>query len=117
MDRLDDLVTTQLIDRLLAPERLSAILQALSARRAEKSVAVDDRIKGSEMRAQEADDRLRRLYKLVEDGMAKMNDMLKERLTALKANSRRHGRHWTAPLVPIARRSRYLMSRSTPSVS
>ena len=39
-----------------------------------------------EKEAHEADERLRRLYKLVEDGVAEMDDILKDRITALKAD-------------------------------
>lgn len=84
MDRLDDLVTNQLIDRLLAPERLERILASLAARRAERSGAIDERIKALARNAEDADERLRRLYKLVEDGLAEMDDVLKDRITALK---------------------------------
>ena len=84
MDKLDGLVTTHLIDRLLTPDRLTTILEVLAARRAEKSVAVDERISALEARAVEADDRLRRLYKMVEDGLAAMVDIVKDRNTALK---------------------------------
>ncbi len=85
MDRLDDLVTTQLIDRLLATERLELLLAALASRRADKSIAVDERIRALDQRTAEADERLRRLYKLVEDGLAELDDVLKDRITALKA--------------------------------
>ena len=85
MDTLNHLVTTHLIDRLLAPDRLAIVLEALAERRAEKSVAVDDRIKGLEALAAEANDRLRRLYKMVEDGIAEMDGILKDRITTLKA--------------------------------
>jgi site-specific DNA recombinase len=48
-------------------------------------VAVDARIKALEERAAEAEDRQRRLYKMVEDGIAELDDILKDRITALKA--------------------------------
>ena len=75
----------QLIDRLLAPERPEAILATLLARRAERSAAVDERIVALEQRAAEADDRLRRLYRMVEDGVADLDDLLKDRLAVLKS--------------------------------
>ena len=84
MDRLDDLVTTHLLDRLLTPGRLTELLSALAARRAEKLVAVDARLRDLERHIDDANDRLRRLYKLVEDGFADMDDILKGRITALK---------------------------------
>jgi DNA invertase Pin-like site-specific DNA recombinase/uncharacterized coiled-coil protein SlyX len=85
MDKLDGLVTTHLLDRLLTPERLTTILAALAARRADKKGAFDARIKALEERAAEAEDRLRRLYKMVEDGIAELDNILKDRITALKA--------------------------------
>ena len=86
MDKLDHLVTSHLVDRLLAPDRLEQLLAAVAARRAERSAAVDERIAGLQARADEADERLRRLYKMVEDGVAEMDDLLKDRIAALKAD-------------------------------
>jgi site-specific DNA recombinase len=83
MDKLDDLVTEHLIDRLLDPARLSDLLSSLAARRAVKSAAIDERISGLEARAGEAEVRLRRLYKLVEDGLAEMDEILKARILEL----------------------------------
>jgi len=40
MDKLDGLVTENLVPRLLEPERLAAILTALTIRRAEKAESV-----------------------------------------------------------------------------
>jgi site-specific DNA recombinase len=85
MDKLDGLVTSHLLDRLLAPERLTTLLEALAVRRAERSVAVDARITALQANAVEAEERLRRIYKMVEDGVAEMDDILKDRITALKA--------------------------------
>ena len=84
MDKLDRLVTGQLIDRLLAPERLSEILSALAERRDAKSRLADERVRELERLRSEAEDRLRRLYKLVEDGVSDLDDILKARISALK---------------------------------
>src|SRR5262245_45330029 len=54
----------------------------LAARRAERTVAVDARIKVLEECATNADDRLRRLYKIVEDGIAELDESLKDPITA-----------------------------------
>jgi site-specific DNA recombinase len=51
-----------------------------------KSAAVEERIGVLEREAQESNERLRRLYKLVEDGVTEMDDILKGRITALKAD-------------------------------
>ncbi|MGE3702886.1 MAG: recombinase family protein, partial [Hyphomicrobiaceae bacterium] len=86
MDRLDSLVTTHLVDRLLEPDRLTALLASLAGRRAEKAAAVDERLKVLEQEAFEADARLRRLYKLVEDGVTDPDELLQDRITALRAD-------------------------------
>ncbi len=41
---------------------------------------------GYEREAANAVEKLKRLYKLIEDGVAEMDDLLEERITALKAN-------------------------------
>ena len=44
MDKLDDLVTDHLMERLFQPERLAAILASLSSRRAEKAESHERRV-------------------------------------------------------------------------
>src|SRR5262245_16483929 len=65
MDKLDAIVTSQLADRLLEPQRLSSMLASLASGRAAKASAVDERIVLLEREAHEATERLRRLYKAV----------------------------------------------------
>jgi site-specific DNA recombinase len=86
MDKLDSLVTTHLADRLLNPERLTVMLASLASRRAAKAAAVDGRLGILEKEAHEANERLRRLYRLVEDGVTQMDDVLKDRIIAIKAD-------------------------------
>jgi site-specific DNA recombinase len=85
MDKLDTLVTEHLADRLLEPERLAGMLTTLAGRRADKQAAVDKRIVSLAREAEDAGERLRRLYKLVEDGLAQIDELLKDRIAALKA--------------------------------
>jgi site-specific DNA recombinase len=85
MQKLDRLVIDQLIDRLLVPERLSVILEALATRRAENSAAVDKRINSLKDRAAEIEERLRRLYTLVEDGTTEADNILNDRISTLRA--------------------------------
>ena len=85
MDKLDTLVTEHLADCLLEPERLAGMLTTLAARRTDKQAAVDKRIISLAREAEDAGERLRRLYKLVEDGLAQMDELLKDRIAALKA--------------------------------
>ncbi|MDX2257929.1 MAG: recombinase family protein [Hyphomicrobiaceae bacterium] len=84
MDKLDTLVTEHLADRLLDPQRLSAMLTMLAGRRADRQATVDQRIAALAREAEDADERLRRLYKLVEDGLAQMDEFLKDRISSLK---------------------------------
>jgi site-specific DNA recombinase len=86
MDKLDTLVTTHLADRLLSRERLTAMLASLAQRRAAKAAALGERLSILEKEAHGDNERLRRLYKLVEDGATEMDDVLKDRITALKAD-------------------------------
>jgi site-specific DNA recombinase len=86
MDKLDALVTEHLADRLLAPGRLSAMLASLASRCAAKATAADTRIGALEREADEADERLRRLYRLIEVGLAEIDNILKDRIIALKGD-------------------------------
>lgn len=86
MDRLDNLVTSHLTDKLLTRDRLWELLSTLAARRAERAAAVDVRLAALEREAATAEEKLKRLYKLIEDGIAEMDDLLKERIAALKAD-------------------------------
>ena len=85
MDKLDTLVTRHLSERLFEPERLTELLSALSVRRADKAAVADRRAAALEKEASEADVRLRRLYRLVEEGIAEMDGALKDRIAALRA--------------------------------
>ena len=84
MDKLDLLVTQHMADRLLQPGRLTTLLSSLAGRRWEKAAAVDRRLAALAREAEEADERLRRLYKLVEDGCDHVDDILKARIVDLK---------------------------------
>ena len=86
MDRLDNLVTKHLMDKLLTGERIWELLSTLATRRAERAASVDARLAALEREAANAEEKLKRLYKLIEDGVAEMDDLLKERITALKAD-------------------------------
>jgi site-specific DNA recombinase len=77
MARLDTLVTTHMTERLFQPERLATILLSLSSRRLEKADAINTRVTTLQREATDADEKLRRLYRLVEDGMTEMDDVLR----------------------------------------
>jgi DNA invertase Pin-like site-specific DNA recombinase len=86
MDRLDGLVTAALADKLLSGERLWDLLSTLASRRAERAAAIDARLASLEREAETAEEKLKRLYKLIEDGVAEVDDLLKGRITTLKAD-------------------------------
>jgi site-specific DNA recombinase len=86
MDKLDRLVAQHLVERLFHPERLATILGSLTARRAEKAETVNSRIMGLQGEVTDAEDKLKRLYRLVEDGVTDLDDLLKDRLIILKAD-------------------------------
>ena len=86
MDRLDDLVTTHLIDKLFTGDRMWDLLSTLASRRADRAAAVDSRLAALEREAANAEEKLKRLYKLVEEGVAEMDDLLKDRIAALRAD-------------------------------
>jgi site-specific DNA recombinase len=86
MAKLDGLVTDSLVERLLHPERLAIMLSSLKVRRAEKADGENKRIMILQREVSDAEDRLKRLYRLVEDGVTDLDDVLKERLDRLKAD-------------------------------
>lgn len=84
VDTLDTLVTDRLVERLFQPERLAELLASLCSHRAEKQASVDARATRLQTEVTEAEDKLRRLYKLVEEGLAGLDDILKDRISTLK---------------------------------
>jgi DNA invertase Pin-like site-specific DNA recombinase len=86
MDKLDGLITQHLVERLFEPERLAALLDSLAVRRAERAESVNSRVMALQREVADAEDRLKRLYRLVEDGVTDVDDVLKDRLNNLKAD-------------------------------
>ena len=84
MDRLDTLVVDHIAARLLEPSRLADMLVALASRRASKAEAVESRVATLEKEAHQANERLSRLYKLVEDGLDCIDGVLRDRIQSLK---------------------------------
>ncbi len=110
MERLDGLVTDTLIERLLQPERIGVLLSGLAEKRAGEAAAVHERIGRLEKEAQDAADRLGRLYRLVEDGLAELDDLLKERIAALKTDRERT--RLAVERVQSAARPKFQISRA-----
>ena len=89
MDRLDTLVTSHLADRLLGPNRLAGLLTSLAEKRASSDAEVRGRSSILQGAIEQADDKLRRLYKMVEDGVTDLDDVLGDRLAVLKTDRER----------------------------
>ncbi len=85
MQKLDALVTRHLLERLFKPERIAEILTSLSARRSERAESLNGRLIVLQREMTDAEDKLKRLYRMVEDGLTDLDEILKDRLTALKA--------------------------------
>ncbi len=86
---LDGIILSNLKQRLLTPDRLAALLQTLADRQAAKTEAVDRRLVTLQREVADCDDRLRRLYRSIEDGIVDLDDILRERTAALKSERER----------------------------
>ena len=86
MDKLDTLVTDHLMERLFKPDRLGVILTSLASHRAERAKGLNSRLIALQQEMTDADDKLKRLYRLVEDGLTDVDEVLKDRLNTLKAD-------------------------------
>ncbi len=89
MDKLDGLVTSHLADRLLGPNRLAGLLTSLAEKRASSNTEVQGRASILQGEIAQTDDKLRRLYKMVEDGVTDLDDVLGDRLAVLKTDRER----------------------------
>jgi site-specific recombinase len=86
MEQLDSVVAEHIERRLLQPKRLEHILSRVLDRREERAKRRATHIAELRNRATEADAKLKRLCKAIENGFAAMSDpMLKERVTELQA--------------------------------
>ncbi|MBY0258270.1 recombinase zinc beta ribbon domain-containing protein, partial [Methylobacterium sp.] len=84
MQKLDTLVTDHLVAELLQPERLRATLASLWALRSDRAAEVDDRVTALRAEVTAAQDKLKRLYAMVEEGVTDLDDILRERVADLK---------------------------------
>ena len=84
MDTLDTLVTDHLVTALLQPERLRATLASLWSLRVERAAEVDGRVAVLRRELSSSEDKLSRLYRMVEEGITDLDDLLKEQIAALK---------------------------------
>lgn len=82
---IEKLVVEALLDRLLRPERVTAILTTLKARRDDRRATADRRLVDLARQVTDTEERLSRLYASIEAGTIDGTDpTLKERVAALK---------------------------------
>jgi site-specific DNA recombinase len=86
MAKLDAIVVENLAERLFQPERLALILGKLADRRSEQAAEVDQRVSNLRSELTAAEDKLKRLYAMVENGLTELDDILKDRVAALKTD-------------------------------
>src|SRR5207342_3489193 len=84
MAKLDELIIENVKGRLLAPERLTNILEALVDRQDEMDSAIQGRRAALEAELVQINDRLKRLYRAIEDGIVELDAQLKDRIQTLK---------------------------------
>jgi hypothetical protein len=86
MEKLDQLVTIHIADRLVVHDRITDLLAEIIDRRAKSGGEVRERIDQLSREASVAEDKLRRLYALVEDGVTDLDDVMKVRLADIRAD-------------------------------
>lgn len=86
---LDSIVLTNLKKRALAPDRIADLLKSLIERQAAKSESADHRLLALQKELTDAEDRLKHLYRSIEDGVVELDDIQRDRTTALKSKRER----------------------------
>jgi site-specific DNA recombinase len=82
--RLDGLIIENVKEHLFSGDRLGRILEALVERQGAKDQAVHERRASLQAEITNRDDRLKRLYRAIEEGIAELDADLKQRIQALK---------------------------------
>ena len=82
--RLEGLVVENVKEHLFGRDRLARILEALIEREGARDEAVQKRRSALEAEIAGHDDRLKRLYRAIEEGIVELDDDLKERVQTLK---------------------------------
>ena len=85
VEKLDALVLGALKERLFAPARLDLLLRALIDQQAQRAAEASGRLVTLQAAAEDARSRLARLYRAIEDGVADEDEILRERIAALRA--------------------------------
>jgi site-specific DNA recombinase len=92
MQKLDAQVTEAVIERLVRPDLLSKLFTGISARRSTSTQRAQERIAGLQASVDEAEGKLKRLYRLVEVSDTESDDLLLERMRELRVDADRYRR-------------------------
>jgi site-specific DNA recombinase len=84
MAKLDSIIIENVKERLFTRERLTTILETLLKRRSENDRAVQDRRAALTAELAAKGEKLKRLYRAIEDGIVDLDAHLKERIETLK---------------------------------
>lgn len=79
-------LTENLIERLFQPDRLNHILGKLTDRRSDQACKIERRVSALQAEVTNAEDKLKRLYTMVENDLTELDDILKDRIAALKSD-------------------------------
>ncbi len=85
MGKLDTLILDNVKSQLLVPDRMTTILGALLERQTTKDIAVQERRLALKNDLAQREEKLSRLYRAIEEGIVELDDQLKDRIKALKA--------------------------------
>ncbi len=85
MQLLDDKVTGALKEQLFDRDRLTELLSSLAERRAARATAVNSRLVSLQSEVATAEQKLKRLYQSIADGIVELDDLFGEQITILKA--------------------------------
>ena len=89
MDKLDEMVIQAMEEQVFAPERLTAILEAMIDRTDETRQQLEAEIERQRIAVTEAQSRLERLYDAIEAGVAELHDSrFKDRIDLAKLQIR-----------------------------
>ena len=86
MQVLDDKVTVALKECVFDRERLTELLSSLAERRAARTAAVNGRLVSLQSVVTTTEQKLKRLYQSIADGIVELDDLLGEQVTILKAD-------------------------------
>lgn len=85
MQVLDDKVIVALKERVFDRDRLTELLASLAERRTARTAAVNSRLVSLQSVVTTSEQKLKRLYQSIADGIVELDDLLGEQVTILKA--------------------------------